>query len=109
VRGRASRLAVLLLALLVGNGAAARDIQRETRVAFAGAGADESQGQAVFSVRSPESSAACPDGLLRLPLDSETHRLLYSLLLSAHFGERIVSLWSDLDDGCRITQGQLHD
>ena len=100
---------LLLPVLLVGHTATARDVQRETRVALALAGGDQVQGQAVFRVRAPESSAACADGLLRLPLDSETNRLLYSLLLSAHLGERIVSLWFDLDDGCRITQGQLHD
>ena len=85
------------------------DVTSQADWAGAIAGAEEMQGQAVFSVRSPETSAACPESLLRLPLDSEARRLLYSLLLSAHMGERLVSVWFDADDDCRITQGQIHE
>lgn len=57
---------------------------------------------------------SCParDGELRplkLPLHSPEAEVLYSLLLSAHLGERKLAVWFDSALDCSIVQGQLMD
>ena len=103
------RSIVLAAALLSCSAAVARDVQVERKVAFDIVGVDEARGIGTFQVRSPNSSSACRGNILRLPLNEKSGLLLYSLLLNAHMGERLVSVWFDLDNDCRITQGQIEE
>lgn len=101
---------VLVCAGLLNTPVWAQDIRQETSV-LAELKLDSTTGQASAVLRGASTSAVCSDGtgLMNLSVASPAAQLLYSLLVSAHLGERKVTLWFDLYADCEITQAQLVD
>lgn len=105
---------ILVLALLCGCllslPARGENIQQETSV-LEELKLDKASGLAYAVLRGSSDSRDCGEetGLMHLSLASTSGQVLYSLLLSAHLGERMVTIWFDQDANCEITQAQLVD
>ena len=93
---------------LLASSALASDIRQESSV-LAELRLDATTNQASAILRGATTSAGCSGQLLTLEVSSVSSEVLYSLLLSAHLGERTVAIWFDLEAGCNITQAHLAD
>jgi hypothetical protein len=108
--GRQSPLLTLIIFCLFSTAAWGGDIHQETSV-LAELSLDVSARQASAVLRGASASADCGEGegVINLSLAAGSAQVLYSLLLSAHLGERLVTVWFDRDNNCQITQAQLVD